>query len=139
HIHPILRACSMRSWWLNPRSRDRFARTASALNVTALRSGAREVARVVLPAPGNPMIRILRTIVPPRRHHTGHQPGHPSPPIASTRLPANYTGAVCASEWLNELIAQPLLGAILLRQCCNGINCIRKFTFKAARTATLVF
>jgi len=60
HIHPMRRACSMRSAWVKPRSRERFARTASALNTTALRSGASAVASVVLPAPGRPMMRILR-------------------------------------------------------------------------------
>src|SRR5580692_10424024 len=60
HIQPMRRACSMRSSWVKPRSRDRLARTASALKTTALMSGASALASVVLPAPGSPMIRILR-------------------------------------------------------------------------------
>src|SRR6476646_6342856 len=64
HIHPMRRACSTRSGWVKPRSRDRFARTASALNTTALSSGASAFASVVLPAPGRPMIRILRISIP---------------------------------------------------------------------------
>src|SRR5215813_13292086 len=36
-----------------------FSRTASALNQTAFRRGARVVASVVLPAPGSPMTRIF--------------------------------------------------------------------------------
>jgi|RhiMetdeSRZDD1v2_1073273.scaffolds.fasta_scaffold25030_3 hypothetical protein len=64
HIHPMRRACSTRSAWLKPRSRERFARTASALNTTALSNGASAFASVVLPAPGRPMIRILRIGVP---------------------------------------------------------------------------
>src|SRR4051812_40369097 len=66
HIHPMRRACSTRSRWVKPRSRDRFARTASALNTTALSSGASAFASVVLPAPGRPMIRILRISIPQR-------------------------------------------------------------------------
>src|SRR3954469_6752306 len=66
HIHPMRRACSTRSGWVKPRSRDRFARTASALNTTALSSGASAFASVVLPAPGRPMIRILRSSIPQR-------------------------------------------------------------------------
>jgi len=42
-----------------PRSRERLARTASALNTTALINGANAVASVVLPAPGRPIIRIF--------------------------------------------------------------------------------
>src|SRR6478609_7009407 len=64
HIHPMRRACSIRSGWVKPRSRDRFARTASALNTTALSSGASTLASVVLPAPGRPMIRIRRISIP---------------------------------------------------------------------------
>src|SRR5580700_11431779 len=60
HIQPMRRACSTRSSWVKPRSRDRLARTASALKTTALMSGASALARVVLPAPGSPMIKILR-------------------------------------------------------------------------------
>src|SRR6478735_9514198 len=60
HIHPIRRACSTRSEWVKPRSRERFARTASALNTTALSSGASAFASVVLPAPGRPISTILR-------------------------------------------------------------------------------
>src|SRR5262249_44881698 len=51
--------------WLKPRSCEILARTASALKTTALRSGASVLARVVLPAPGNPMIRIFRCILSP--------------------------------------------------------------------------
>src|SRR5580658_8202191 len=60
HIQPMRRACSTRSSWVKPRSRDRLARTASALKTTALMSGASALASVVLPAPGSPMIKILR-------------------------------------------------------------------------------
>ena len=59
HIQPMRRACSTRSSWLKPRSRERLARTASALNTTALSSGASALASVVLPAPGRPMMRIF--------------------------------------------------------------------------------
>jgi hypothetical protein len=59
------RACSTRSSWVKPRSRDRLARTASALKSTALRSGASAAASVVLPAPGRPMIRIFRCTLAP--------------------------------------------------------------------------
>ena len=62
HIQPMRRACSTRSSWLKPRSRERLARTASALNTTAFRSGANVLASVVLPAPGKPIIRIFRCI-----------------------------------------------------------------------------
>src|SRR5262245_57612583 len=96
----------MRSWWLNPRTRDRFARTASALNVTALRSGAREAARVVLPAPGNPMIRILRTIVPPGSITLGRAPALVAAHFVD-RLLANYTTAICTSDWLHKLTTRP--------------------------------
>ena len=50
--------------WLNVKSRDRLARTASALKTTALSSGAIAPASVVLPAPGRPMIRTLRFTSP---------------------------------------------------------------------------
>jgi hypothetical protein len=62
HIQPMRRACSTRSSWLKPRSRERLVRTASALNTTAFRSGANVLASVVLPAPGKPIIRIFRFI-----------------------------------------------------------------------------
>jgi hypothetical protein len=48
-IHPIRRACSTRSSRLYPKSFERFARTASALNTTALRSGASAAESVVFP------------------------------------------------------------------------------------------
>src|SRR5262249_36598218 len=41
-----------------------FARTASALKTTALRSGASAFANVGLPAPGKPMMRILTIHMP---------------------------------------------------------------------------
>jgi hypothetical protein len=63
HIQPMRRACSTRSSWLKPRSRERLARTASALKTTALSSGASAFAKAVLPAPGRPMTRILRGVL----------------------------------------------------------------------------
>ena len=53
-IQPMRLACSIRSACEKPRSRLMWARTSSALKTTALRSGARQRASVVFPAPGSP-------------------------------------------------------------------------------------
>src|SRR5882672_3678616 len=53
------RACSMRSASEKPSSILIFLRTSSALKWTALRRRASAVARVVLPAPGNPITKIF--------------------------------------------------------------------------------
>ena len=66
-----------------PRSRERLARTASALNTTALSSGAKTPASVVLPAPGRPIMRIFRFIH--RRH--GSPLNHPVPKSSTTNAP----------------------------------------------------
>src|SRR5436190_18503789 len=57
------RACSIRSASEKPRSLFTLARTSSALKWTALSRGASTFERVVLPAPGNPMIRIFRCML----------------------------------------------------------------------------
>src|SRR5258708_18303376 len=59
HSQPMRRACSMRSASEKPSSRLMLLRTSSALKCTALSRGANIRARVVLPAVGNPMTRIL--------------------------------------------------------------------------------
>src|SRR6266545_2621887 len=58
--HPIRRACSMRSASEKPSSILIFLRTSSALKWTALSRRASAVAKVVLPAPGKPITKILR-------------------------------------------------------------------------------
>src|SRR5436305_1843684 len=64
HSQPMRRACSIRSASEKPSSRLILARTSSALKCTALSRGASARARVVLPAVGSPMMRILFTPAP---------------------------------------------------------------------------
>src|SRR5258708_36344431 len=63
HSQPMRRACSIRSASEKVSSRLMLLRTSSALKCTALSRGASIRANVVLPAVGNPMLRILLNVI----------------------------------------------------------------------------